>query len=140
MYRWGYCATKAGTVMGWAGNREVWAGLSGRLAYWARMRAEMALGRSRQPLICCTVRIKMRLSAGMPHDLPPLPAALRAALIRELDRAALTFAETLDFWDDTPKPEEMIAFLREWNVLPPAEKSAWQRAADRENLRRLTLC
>jgi hypothetical protein len=32
--------------------------------YWAGMRAEMVWGRSRQPLICYTVRMKMRLPTG----------------------------------------------------------------------------
>ena len=34
------------------------------LAYWAGMRTEMVLGRSHQPLICCTIRMKMRWPTG----------------------------------------------------------------------------
>ena len=43
------------------------AGVRGKMAvvtYWAGMRAETVWGRSRQPLICCTVRMKMRLPTG----------------------------------------------------------------------------
>jgi hypothetical protein len=39
--------------------------LSGHLAYRAGMRAEMVLGRSRQPLIYCTIRMKMRWPTGI---------------------------------------------------------------------------
>ncbi len=35
-----------------------------RSAYWTGMRAEIVFGKSRQPLICCTVRMKTRLPAG----------------------------------------------------------------------------
>jgi hypothetical protein len=60
---------------------------------------------------------------------------MRAALIRELDRSGITFAEALDGFDEIPRPEELILLLKTWNDLPAAKRRAWQRAAERENRR-----